>query len=63
MGSFPLLLPLVLDLQCFIEIHLSRSTWVARVIGHPTLDLAWGHDVRVMRCSPMSGSALSVEPA
>ena len=40
-----------------------RGTWVAQSIKHPTLDLDSGHDVRVMKFSPVSGSVLSGESA
>ena len=39
------------------------GTWVAQSVEHPTLDFSWGHDPRVIRLSPTSGSVLSVEPA
>ena len=32
-------------------------------VEHPTLDFGSGHDSRVVGLSPISGSALSVEPA
>ena len=40
-----------------------RSTWVAQLIECLTLDFGSGHDPRVIRSSPASGSVLSVEPA
>ena len=39
------------------------GAWVAQLVGHPALDFSSGHDPRVMGLSPMSGSALSMEPA
>ena len=38
-----------------------RGDWVARSIERPTLDPGSGHDLRVVRLSPMSGSTLSTE--
>ena len=35
-----------------------RGAWVAQ-----SLDFGSGHDTRIVRSSPMSGSALRVEPA
>jgi len=40
-----------------------RDAWVAQSVKHPTLDFSSGHDLRFMISSPMSGSALSMEPA
>lgn len=39
-----------------------RSAWVAQLVKHPTLDFGSGHDLRVLRLSPVSGSALNGEP-
>jgi len=33
------------------------------MVKHLTLDFGLGHDLRVMRSSPLSGSLLGVEPA
>ena len=38
-----------------------RGTWVAQQVEHPTLDFGPGHDFRVLRLSPVSGSTLSRE--
>ena len=32
-------------------------------VKHSTLDIASGHDLRVMKSSPVSGSALGMDPA
>ena len=40
-----------------------RGTWVDQSVKHPTLDFSLGHDLRVMRSSPTSGSTLGMEPA
>ena len=39
------------------------DTRVAKLVEHLTLEFSSGHDPRVMGLSPMSGSALNVEPA
>ena len=39
------------------------GAWVAQVFGRLTLDFGSGHDPRVLRPSPASGSALGVESA
>ena len=36
---------------------------MAQPVKHLTLDLTSGHDLSVVRSSPVSGSALSIEPA
>ena len=40
-----------------------RGTWVAQWVKLPTLDFSSGHDLRVVRLSPMLGSVLSAESA
>ena len=40
-----------------------RDTWVAQSVKRPTLDFGSGHDLMVMRSSPMSGSILGMELA
>ena len=40
-----------------------RGAWVAQWLQYLTLELGSGHDPRVMRSSPVSGSTLSMEPA
>ena len=37
--------------------------WVAQPGKHLTLDFGSGHDLRVVRSSPMLGSTLNMEPA
>ena len=39
----------------------ASSAWVAPLVKCPTLDFGSGHDLRVVRLSPMLGSMLSVE--
>ena len=41
----------------------SRGAWVAQWVKHPTLDFGSDHDLRVMRLSPLWGSALRGESA
>ena len=41
----------------------TRGAWVAQLVERPTSDFGSGHDPRVVGLSPVSGSALSVEPA
>lgn len=36
---------------------------MAQSVGHPTLDFAWGGDLRVMRSGPAMGSTPGMEPA
>ena len=40
-----------------------RGAWVAQSVEHLTLDFGSGHDLRVVRSSPLSGSMLGVESA
>ena len=40
-----------------------RDTCVAQSVESLTLDFGSGHNVRVMRLSPVLGSALNMEPA
>ena len=40
-----------------------RSSWLAQLVKHLTLDFGSGHDLRVMRSSLASGSMLSGESA
>ena len=37
--------------------------WMAQMIGLLTLDFSSGHDLSVLRLSPLWGSMLSVDPA
>ena len=37
----------------------STSSWVAQSVKHQTLDFGSGHDLRVVRSSPTSGSVLT----
>lgn len=39
------------------------GTWVAQPVKRPTLDLGPGHDLRVVKLSPVLGSTLGTEPA
>ena len=41
---------------------LFRCAWVAQSVKHLTLDFGSGHDLRIVRSSPRSGSPLSMEP-
>ena len=41
----------------------SQGTWVAQSFDCPTLDFNSGHDLMVMRSSPVSDSMLSIESA
>ena len=41
----------------------TRGIRVAQSVKNLTLDFSSGHDLRVVRWSPMSGSALGMEPA
>jgi len=38
------------------------GAWVAQSVKHPAVDFGSGHDLRVVRSSPASGSMLDVEP-
>ena len=44
-------------------IMLEWGTWVAHTVEGPTLHFGSGHDLRVMRSSPVSVSVPSVESA
>ena len=49
-------------LCCSVSLGLhNRGTWVAKSFEHPSLDFSLGHELRVMRSSPASGSMLWVE--
>ena len=39
-----------------------KGAWVAQLVKHPTLDFSSGHDLRVLRWSPMSDSMLGMGP-
>lgn len=41
----------------------NRGAWVAQMVKYSTLDFGSGHELRVVRLSPESGYALSMEPA
>ena len=41
----------------------ARSTWVAQLVGHQTLDFSLDHDLEVVRLSPELGSTLRGESA
>ena len=40
-----------------------KDAWMARLVKRPTLGFGSGHDLRVVRSSPVSGSMLSTESA
>ena len=40
-----------------------KGPWVVQSVEHPTLGFSSGHDLRVMRSRPVSGSKLSEESA
>lgn len=40
-----------------------HGVWVAQLVKFPTLDFGSGHDLKVLRSSPVSGSALGGESA
>ena len=46
-----------------VEMTFLRGAWVARSVKPPTLDFGSGCDLRVVRWSPVPGSALGVESA
>ena len=37
----------------FLNPQISRCTWVAQLVKHPTLDICSGHDIRVLGWSSM----------
>ena len=41
----------------------SGGVWVVQSLERQTVDFGSGHDPRVMRSSPVSGSTLKMEPA
>ena len=41
----------------------SQGVWAAQLVERPTLDFGSRRDPRVLGSSPMSGSALGMEPA
>ena len=47
----------------FLKTHPSRGTWVAQSVKHPALDFGSGHDLSMVRLSPVSVSRLGMEPA
>jgi len=50
-----------LTLSQHLKNSLMRGAWVAQSVRHLTLDFGSGHDLRVMRSSPASGSAQAME--
>ena len=42
-----------------MNLSFSQGTWVVQLSKQPTLGFGSGHDFRVLRLSPMSGSVLS----
>ena len=51
------------NVDLIVKIKATRSTWVTQSVRHPTVDFGSGHDLRVMRLSSISGSALGTESA
>ena len=45
----------------FLKKKNPRGPWIAPLAKHPTLGFSSGHDLRVMKSSPASGSVLSAE--
>ena len=45
----------------FCRMDSKRGAWVAHSVRRPTVDFGSGHDLRVMRLSPVLGSMLSME--
>ena len=43
-------------------ILLASGAGVAQLVKYPILDFSSGHNLRVMRSSPVSGLALGIEP-
>ena len=48
------------DVECSFNMDF-RGAWVAQLVEHPTLGFSSGHDLKVVRSSPVSGSVLSGE--
>ena len=46
-----------------IQKYQLRGTWVAQFVKHLTLNFGSGHDLRVMRLSPKTGSKPSRKSA
>lgn len=40
-----------------------EGAWVSQSVKHPTLDFSSGHDLRIVRSSPVWHSVLDIEPA
>jgi len=49
--------------QQYIKQIIHHGAWVAQLVKHLILGFGSGHDLRVMRSSPMLGSALTMESA
>ena len=58
----PQVIGLYTELNMIITVN-SRGTWVAQLVEHLALGFSSGHDLRVLRSSPVSGSMLSMESA
>ena len=43
--------------------YISRGAWIVLLVKHLTLGFGSGHDLRVIRLNPTSGSAQGVKPA
>ena len=50
-------------IRFYIKKETARGAWVVQLVKCLTPDLGTGHDLRVVRSSPNSGSMLSVEAA
>ena len=48
---------------CDIFKYMGRGSWVAQLVKHLALNFGSGHDLRVVKSSPVSGSRLCVESA
>ena len=46
-----------------IKVKINWGTWVVQPVKYPTIDFGLGHDLRVVRLSPMLGFLLSGECA
>lgn len=47
----------------FLKTFSSKGTWVVQLTGSQAFDFGSGHDLRVLRSRPMSGSVLNTESA
>ena len=49
-----------LSQQMLLQAKMARGAWVVQLIKHQTLGFSSGHDLRVLRLSPVSGCELSL---